>query len=303
MHVSVITVTHNRARLIGETIASVLGQTHRDFEYLIVDDGSTDDTEAVVRAFADPRIRYVRAAHVGRLSVLRQRSVEMAIHDWIAFVDSDDLWLPRKLEAQLQRVAETGAAICAAGVSVFSAGGERVPYGDALERGAPDLFDLNVRRGIVLLYVSALLFERSLVQRLGGFDATMKCGEHDFFTRAIAAVPSTIVKEPLVRVRRHDDNGTDRDLGGANAHEEYLVTLDRLRERRSIDGPLYRRQKGFHHYAAGSLLMRDGRWRDARRHLLAAALMGGRPGCKAALKYLYALLRERRAGVGHLRHP
>jgi glycosyltransferase involved in cell wall biosynthesis len=297
MRISVVTITYNRARLIGETIASVLAQTHVDLEHLIVDDGSTDDTETVVRGFGDPRVRYLRLPHGGGyLSRLRTRALEEARHDWIAFLDSDDLWLPRKLEAQVVRLRETGVGICAGGVTVFSeGGGERVPYGAALDGGAVDLFDLNVRRNVVLLYVSALLFRRDLVAAAGGFDLTLRCGEHDLFTRMIAAFPSTVVREPLVRIRRHSSNGTDGALGGVNAYHEHLVTLRRLYEARRIDRALYARLRAFDHYQAGSLLLAGGDVAAARPHLLAA--LGAPPlrqAAKAAAKLAASFARPAR---------
>ena len=297
MRVSVITITHNRARLIGETISSVLAQTHADLEHLIVDDGSTDDTEAVVRSFGDSRLRYLRLPHGGgQLSRLRARALAEARHDWIAFIDSDDLWLARKLEAQVARLGETGVGICAGGVTVFSEAGERVPYGSVLDREPVDLFDLNVRRNIVLLYVSALLFRRDLVAAVGGFNPALRCGEHDLFTRMIAAFPSTAVREPLVRIRRHPGNGTNASLGGVNAYLEHLVTLHRLYEARRIDRGLYARLRAFDHYQAGSLLFAGGQAAAARPHLLGA--LGAPPlrqAAKAAAKLAasYARLRFR----------
>jgi glycosyltransferase involved in cell wall biosynthesis len=289
MRISVVTIAYNRARLLGEAVASVLAQTHGDLEHLVVDDGSTDDTEAVVRDFRDPRVRYVRLPHSGgRLSRLRARALELAAHDWVAFLDSDDLWLPRKLEAQAARVRETGVGICAGGVTVFGGGArERVPYGHALDGadGDIDLFDLNVRRNIVLLYVSALLFRRDLVAAVGGFDESLRCGEHDLFTRMIAAFPSTVVKEPLVRIRRHPGNGTNAALGGVNAYDEHLVTLRRLLDERRIDDALYARLAAHDHYRAGSLLLASGRVAAARPHLLGA--LRARPrrqAAKAAVK-------------------
>jgi glycosyltransferase involved in cell wall biosynthesis len=287
MRISVVTIAYNRARLLGEAVASVLAQTHGDLEHLVVDDGSTDDTEAVVRAFRDPRVRYVRLPHSGgRLSRLRARALELAAHDWIAFLDSDDLWLPRKLEAQAARVGETGVEICAGGVTVFGDGArERVPYGAALDGEAVDLFDLNVRRNVVLLYVSALLFRRDLVAAVGGFDESLRCGEHDLFTRMIAAFPSTVVKEPLVRIRRHPGNGTNAALGGVNAYDEHLVTLRRLLADGRIDGALHARLAAHDHYRAGSLLLASGRVAAARPHLLGA--LRARPrrqAAKAAVK-------------------
>lgn len=102
--VSVITPAYRAARFIGETIRSVQAQTYRDFEMLIVDDCSPDDTATIVESFAasDPRIRLLRQQTNGGPAAARNRALAEARGRWVAFLDSDDTWLPQKLEKQLQ---------------------------------------------------------------------------------------------------------------------------------------------------------------------------------------------------------
>jgi len=100
MTVSVILPTYNRANLVGEAIESVLGQTHRDFQLIVVDDGSTDETPAVLARFADPRLRIIRQDNGGK-SAARNRGLDEARGEFIAFLDSDDLWAPTFLESVL----------------------------------------------------------------------------------------------------------------------------------------------------------------------------------------------------------
>ena len=101
--VSIITPSWNVAPLIGETIASVQSQTFRDWELLIADDCSTDQTAAVVEGHAasDPRIKLIRQPRNGGPALARQAAIEQAQGRFIAFLDSDDLWLPAKLERQI----------------------------------------------------------------------------------------------------------------------------------------------------------------------------------------------------------
>lgn len=111
--VSVITPAYRAERFIGETIASVQAQTHGDFEMLIADDVSPDGTAAVVEAIAarDPRIRLLRRPRNGGPAASRNTALEAARGRFIAFLDSDDLWLPHKLETQLRFMAETRAPL------------------------------------------------------------------------------------------------------------------------------------------------------------------------------------------------
>ena len=106
--VSVITPAYNAERFIPETIESVRSQTYTDWEMLIVDDGSTDGTGDIVARYADPRIRYIRHARTLGASEARNTALRNARGRWIAFLDSDDLWEPHKLERQLGFMAANG---------------------------------------------------------------------------------------------------------------------------------------------------------------------------------------------------
>lgn len=101
--VSVIIPTYNRADYVCEAIDSVLAQTFQDIEVIIVDDGSTDRTQEVLEAYED-RIRVYRQDNAG-VSAARNKGIELAYGDWIAFLDSDDRWLPEKLQRQMAFIA------------------------------------------------------------------------------------------------------------------------------------------------------------------------------------------------------
>ncbi len=106
--VSVVIPTYNRARLLLDAIDSVREQTYERFELVIVDDGSTDDTMARVAAIGDPRIRYVRQRHAG-VATARNHGVSLASRPVVAFLDSDDVWKPEKLEAEIEVLARRHA--------------------------------------------------------------------------------------------------------------------------------------------------------------------------------------------------
>lgn len=100
--VSIIVPTHNRAELIGRTVQSILNQTLADFELIIVDDASVDHTEEVIKGFRDLRIRYVKQERNSGGARARNVGIDMACGAYIAFLDSDDTWLPRHLEERLE---------------------------------------------------------------------------------------------------------------------------------------------------------------------------------------------------------
>lgn len=171
--VSVVIPTYNRAWLLGRAIDSVLAQTFQSFEVLVVDDGSTDDTAAVVQAYGE-RVRYVRQENAG-VAAARNTGVRLAHHELIAFLDSDDVWLPRKLELQVPPMADPEVVLCFTNRSLSS------------RRGADRFSDIGCRfdaNPCVLddpaaiatwpagspIIASASLFRKAALLRVGGYD-------------------------------------------------------------------------------------------------------------------------------------
>lgn len=106
--VSIIMPSYNTAKYIEASINSVLAQTYTNWELLIVDDCSTDNTDGVVAKFKDSRIKYIKNEKNSGAAVSRNRALKMATGKWIAFLDSDDLWVPEKLEKQIAFMEENG---------------------------------------------------------------------------------------------------------------------------------------------------------------------------------------------------
>jgi glycosyltransferase involved in cell wall biosynthesis len=114
--ISVIIPTYNRAHLVGRAILSVLQQTYRDFEIIVVDDSSADNTEEVVKSFDDERIRYFKRNKNRGGAAARNTGVKLAQGKFIAFLDSDDEWFPEKLRKQIALINKSpdsvGAVYC-----------------------------------------------------------------------------------------------------------------------------------------------------------------------------------------------
>lgn len=197
--VSVVIPVFNGAAFVTRAIQSVLGQTLTDLELIVVDDGSTDDTAAVVRAIKDSRLQYVYQPNQGP-SVARNNGIRRAIGDWIAFLDSDDYWLPTKLEAQLARAREVPAAgivYCAA--KYLDPAGNIINDLPAIVEGSvlPEmLLDNCVSGG-----TSSAALRRDVLDAIGPFDERMSCCEDwDLWVRAAHATQYAKVDEPLVCV-------------------------------------------------------------------------------------------------------
>jgi glycosyltransferase involved in cell wall biosynthesis len=233
--VTVVTPAYNIARYIGETVDSVLRQTFHDLEYLVIDDGCTDNSAGVVKAHAgdDPRFRLVQGEHRG-LSAARNTGVREAKGQYIAFLDGDDRWHPRFLERQLRLIQslppDVGAVFCRSrlvlenGTLVFlqwqRAG--RYDFDDLLVNSNP------ARNG------SSLLIRRSCFADAGGFDEKLDHLEDLDMWLRIAANSKTPVfwasKYFLVDMRlRPDSMSRDRADVEAALHDTLESQTARLR--------------------------------------------------------------------------
>lgn len=163
--------TYNRAHLIKDVIESVLAQTHPVYEVLVCDDASSDNTEDIVEHFSDNRVKWIPGARGGRPAIPRNRGLELAKGDWIAFLDSDDLWHPQKLESQLREAIRVGTkAICTNGIRVIPGVIESTPYFRSYQRQIcfKDLLATN------LIICSSAVVHKEVVQRVGRFSESLK---------------------------------------------------------------------------------------------------------------------------------
>jgi glycosyltransferase involved in cell wall biosynthesis len=137
--VSVIIPTYNRSRTLGDAMASVLSQSWTDLELIVVDDGSVEDVEPIVLGFNDPRVRFFRRSKNGGAGAARNSGIEIARGQFIAFHDSDDLWLPGKLARQMELMASLGPAYgVVTGPKILYGRDEKFAFGEGKAAVAPD---------------------------------------------------------------------------------------------------------------------------------------------------------------------
>ncbi len=204
--VSVIVPTHNRAHLIGETLQSILAQTFQDFEIIVVDNGSTDGTDRVVAALADPRIRYYWQEDTGVPADSRNAGVRMAQGKYVAFLDSDDLWRPEKLEKQLALFArrpEVGWGYSGAVVFISNDPAKAQPRRVRMYRGQV-LVPLVLGNFVVC---SSIMIRRDILDEVGGFNPEFtRADDYDLLLRIAEKYECDYVDEPLVALRVHSKN-------------------------------------------------------------------------------------------------
>jgi glycosyltransferase involved in cell wall biosynthesis len=211
MRVSVIIPTYNRAAWVMEAVASVLGQTYRDFELFVVDDGSTDATPAALASFGG-KITVLRREERQGVSAARNLGAKAAGGDWLAFLDSDDLWLPDKLARQVEYLqANPELAICQTG-ETWIRNGVRVNPPEACRKVAGDIFLPSLAR--CLVSPSAVMLNLRLFEEMGGFDEELPAAEdYDLWLRIAWRYPVGLVPEPLVLKRGGHADQLSRQWG------------------------------------------------------------------------------------------
>jgi glycosyltransferase involved in cell wall biosynthesis len=206
--VSVIIPTYNRRAYLQEAIDSVLAQTYTDYEVIVIDDGSTDGTGEALRARYGERIYYEWQENQGE-SVARNRGIALAQGEYIAFLDSDDLWLPEKVEKQvafLDEHPETRAVFCQA--HTCDAHGERLQQVLAGDLG-PDAFTLEalLMTNTISGPGSTLVLDATLLRKAGSFDPQIRFAEDwDLCLRIRIITEIGYLPEPLASVRVHGNN-------------------------------------------------------------------------------------------------
>ncbi|MGE0745902.1 MAG: glycosyltransferase family 2 protein [Rhodospirillales bacterium] len=198
--VSVLVPVHNGEKYCGVALDSVLAQTCRDFELVVVDDGSTDSTPAVVaaRARRDARVRYIRKAKSG-LSDTLNHGLAAARGTWIARLDADDLMVPDRLERQLDFLRrEPGLVAAGSDYRLIDADGRAHATRHPLPRSRAELDLYLARREVLTFTHPTMIYRRDLALSLGGYSAAMEpCEDAHLFARMIAS-GGTILIQPEV---------------------------------------------------------------------------------------------------------
>ena len=197
--VSVIIPTFDRASWLGEAIASVLAQTYPHLELIVVDDGSHDATPEVVQACGQALI-YIRQAHAG-VSAARNRGVAASRGAFIAFLDSDDLWLPRKIAAQVALLQQQPQAQACYTDEIWIRHGVRVNPRQIHQKHSGWLFEPSLPRCIIS--PSSIMLRRTLWDQVGGFDESLPaCEDYDLWLRLTCARRVAAPRTPHCEARR-----------------------------------------------------------------------------------------------------
>ena len=237
--VSVIMNVRNGASTLAEALDSVIAQTFADWELIVWDDCSTDDSAKVVAEYSDPRVRYFLSPEATPLGRARDNAFRQAGGEWVAFLDQDDVWLPRKLEMQMALAnslpgkggsagaPESAGIIYGRTVRFFPGGLER-DYDQTHEfKPLPegDIFTQLFTKGCFIAMSSAV-FRRSAIEEIGGISEQISMVPDYYLYAAVARRhPVRAVQAVVCRYRMHGANMSQ--LAAIAVHQEVLWLVDR----------------------------------------------------------------------------
>lgn len=269
--VSIIIPTYNHARFLTKALDSVIGQTYADWEAVVINNFSQDNTIELVEGYRDSRIRIVNFANHGVIAASRNQGISLTRASYIAFLDSDDFWYPEKLEKCLSKLAEGYDVVCHAEKWVGPGGCSReILYGpESRAAYASLLFEGNC------LSTSAVVVRRSLVEEVGGFSKTpefITAEDYEFWLKlARTGARIGFVNKVLGEYLIHDGNQSGAVLRNMEAvravirHHFSMIPVNERNPQRE------KRRLAIATYGGARGLQDSGQHRAAWRYFLEAA--------------------------------
>jgi glycosyltransferase involved in cell wall biosynthesis len=216
--ISVVIPSYNHAAYIGKAVESVLGQTHRELELIVIDDGSTDASLEYLRCIADPRFQLVEQANAGAHNAIN-RGLAMAKGDYLAILNSDDIFNPERLRVSLEALAIGKADLVSTWIEVIDAEGRVLGVKEGWHNMLPwpiarpqhsfavsDSFAKNLLMTNFVSTTSNVLFSRRLYERIGGMRNLRFAHDWDFLLRAARDFECKLLPHPLMQYRIHSSN-------------------------------------------------------------------------------------------------
>lgn len=262
--VSVIIPTYNRARFLGGAIRSVLAQSFKDFEIIVVDDCGSDNTKSVIESFADAGVRYIRHDRQRGGAAARNTGINASLGEYIAFLDDDDEWYPEKLGRQVSAMLASPPEVGGIYTGYFIVDrddgqirGQIVPT----ERG--DIYQ-SLLAGNCIGGTSCMLLRRSCFDKIGFFDERLPSfQDYDLWLRTARKYQFDCIREPLLRYFVHGNK--------IWTNPEALTQGLDLMLRKYGDAASFRKKCGTYYLALGVQHCEANRFDAGRKALLRAA--------------------------------
>lgn len=233
--VSVIIPTYNRAASIERAVRSVLEQAYKHFELIVIDDGSTDRTKEILEQFST--IKYIYCKN-GGVSKARNIGIEMAQGDWIAFLDSDDEWLPHKLEKQIAVIKEKEDTVCVHSDEIWVRNGVRVNQMKKHKKGGGEQFIPSL--ALCLISPSTVILKKEIFKKIGPFREDFPvCEDYDLWLKLTSLYSVEYVDEVLIKKYGGHEDQLSRKLKAMDFYR--IKAIDWILEHRNLS-ELYQKE-------------------------------------------------------------
>lgn len=226
--VSVIIPTYNRAWILKRAIDSVLMQDYSNFELIVVDDGSTDDSQEVIKKYGEKIVNIYQAN--GGVSSARNTGIKKSSGSLIAFLDSDDCWMKGKLQAQVDFFRENKNSVICQTEEIWIRDGKRVNPMKKHRKKSGDIFLESLK--LCLISPSAVMLRKTLLDEVGMFDEDLpSCEDYDLWLRILLNYPADLITTPyLYKYGGHLDQ-----LSKAPGLDKYrILSLKKLLENKTL---------------------------------------------------------------------
>ncbi|MGL2995217.1 glycosyltransferase family 2 protein [Flavobacterium sp. TSSA_36] len=218
--ISVILPVYNASKFLTESIKSMLEQTFTNFELIIINDGSTDNSQSIIESFDDKRIRVFQKPNTGLIDSLNL-AVAHSRGSWIARMDADDISAPNRLEEQIKFI-DSGVAVIGTQVTLIDENGK--PYGKTKLATNPEEILANLKKHISNVVHPSVLINKTLLLKVGGYDPKMHVAEdYDLWLRISKIGKIININQSLLSLRKHGDNISSNKL--SISVENCLISL------------------------------------------------------------------------------
>ena len=245
--ISVLTSCYNAARFLPDAIESILSQTFRDFEFILIDDGSTDETLGIIKRYAaeDERIIVIKKANSGLADSLNA-GIKEARGEWIARLDADDVALPSRLEKQLNLVRRfPRVVLVGSGCIVIDQSGKKIKV-YKYPSGKRALIKRMIKGGSSFPHSTAF-YRVDAVRRLGGYRPRIyRAEDKDLWLRLSRLGEIESLYEPLIKLRKHSESITAKDVKCAIT--SYAAMISFLMVREGIRDPVEESDETYQHF-------------------------------------------------------
>jgi len=255
--VSVLAVNYNRADLIKETIFSVLNQSYSNLEFVIIDDGSEDDSVNVINEIKDNRIKCYTISHIGHLGKLRNLALSKITGEYFVFIDTDDLMKPDFISKSIDIINKNNADFSISGVEQFNNKGfiKNLPVYKSSNFYSQEFKFIDVLFNRLTCCLPAIVFKNKILGNDLKFNENMTLPDHEFVTFASYYFKGIVIDESLISVRRHEKNMTA--IEKVDSYFYFIETVRKFYDIKAISTFQKNKMLGLLHYLVGNYYLNN----------------------------------------------